>query len=185
MKNKKGESPVITEKVLWNMHNFFPVLIIGFVFVIIFIIALFFFNTNFSTSMILLTALVVIYAIILFFMLEPKILREIKQTSFKTIENPIPIIEQVVHEIEKPIYILESKETKEKPVIIQERAKRKLVIPRYSYVASSETKTYHKKSCRLGKLIKQKYRINSNDPLFFSKKGFKPCKVCILKTKKV
>jgi len=188
MKNKKGESHVVTEKLLWNLNNFFPALIIGIIFITIFLIILFFFKPEFSTSLILMTSLIVIYAIILFFMLEPKILREIRQISFKTIEKEVPVVEQVIHEIEKPIYIISEKDQekdKEKEPIILERPKDKLNIPKYSYVGSSSTKIYHKKSCRLSKSIKQKYRINSNNPLFFSRKGYKACKVCILKAKKV
>jgi hypothetical protein len=74
---------------------------------------------------------------------------------------------EIIREVEKPVYIEESK--------------KKLVIPKYDYVASSQTQTYHKRTCRLSKLIKKKFKIQNNDASFFVKNKFKPCKICIKK----
>lgn len=76
-----------------------------------------------------------------------------------------------MHETEKTIYVT--------------NPRKKLDIPRYDYVASSETKTYHKKSCRLGKLIKKKYKVLNNDPNYFTRNGYKSCKICIRHLRKV
>jgi len=82
-----------------------------------------------------------------------------------------PVVEQVMHETEKTIYVT--------------NPAKKLNIPKYDYAASSEAKVYHKRACRLGKLIKKKYKILNNDPKFFIKNKYKPCKICILHTRKI
>ena len=55
------------------------------------------------------------------------------------------------------------------------------VTSKLKYVGSIETKKYHKSNCRFSKLIKAKYRLESNEESFFKKKKFKPCKTCIKK----
>jgi hypothetical protein len=51
------------------------------------------------------------------------------------------------------------------------------------YIASTETKKYHKITCRFSKLIKKKFRVENNNEDFFKKNKFKPCKSCIKKKK--
>jgi hypothetical protein len=57
-------------------------------------------------------------------------------------------------------------------------------IPHYDYVGSSKTKKYHVKSCRLAKGIDPKFKLMNNNPLFFKKRKFKPCRLCLKKQKK-
>ena len=169
-------SPIISEKRIWNMNNVFISLFIGIFLIILFTIILFVTMIDTLYKVILAAFLVVLYAIVLFFLLEPKILREIRHTQLRTSEPIIKevIVEkpvQIIHEIEKPIYYTNPRKT--------------LSIPKYDYVGSSETKTFHLRNCRLGKLIKKKYKLVSNEKTFFTKNKYKPCQVCILKTKRV
>jgi c-di-AMP phosphodiesterase-like protein len=169
--------PEIREKRLWNLNNFFLSIVILLIISVIFLIIRFVFDFELIYIVIIACFLIIIYSIILFFLLEPKILREINKTTIKTIKTPSlkeVIIEkpiQIMHEMEKKIYIT--------------NPRKKLNIPKYDFLGSSQTKTYHKKTCRFSKLIKKKYKILNNDPNYFIKNNYKPCDICILKTKKV
>ncbi len=112
-----------------------------------------------------------------------------------------PIIKEVIRVIEKPVEVIrevpiekEIVKIVEKPVIQRvevpvikwlERKvyikRKKLHIIKFNYIASTETKTFHKRNCRFGKLIKRKYKIHNNKYSFFQKKHFKACKVCLKK----
>ena len=160
--------PEITERKLFNLRNILFVFIIGavLIFLIIGIIAIF--ELEIRNALILSLIAVTIYAVILFFLLEPSILREVKSVMVRTVEKPV----EVIRTVEKPV---------EKEVIKRvyvEAPRKKLNIPKYEYVGSSETKTFHKRNCRLGKLIKRKYKVSNNSASYFKAKGFKPCKVC-------
>jgi hypothetical protein len=107
------------------------------------------------------------------------------KTIIRYVETPV--IKEVEKIVEKPI-IKEVEKIVEKPVIknvekkiFVERPKRPAP-PRFKYKASTESQTYHKTSCRLAKLIKQKYKLTSNNINYFKKKGYKPCKVCLGKS---
>jgi len=99
------------------------------------------------------------------------------------IDKPFPIIQEVVKEI--PLQVpIENKtvEIIEKPIYMEKTIKprtKKLEIPHYKFIGSNQTRRYHTRFCRLGKLIKKKYKIHSNSQAFFRKKKYKPCKVCI------
>ena len=90
----------------------------------------------------------------------------------KEVVKEVPVEKEVIKEvpIEKKVYV-------DRPVYIQEK-REPLNIPKYDYVGSSETKTYHKRSCRLGKLIKKKYKISNNSESYFRSRGFKRCAAC-------
>lgn len=60
-----------------------------------------------------------------------------------------------------------------------ERKRKKLNIPKYKFLASTQTKTYHKRTCKFSKLIKNKYKLHSNAKSTFKKKHYKACKACI------
>lgn len=180
----------VLEKRIWNQANFAISALIFIVIVIIFIVLTVLMNLDVITLAMIACFFIVIYAVILFFLLEPKLLREVHRTTIQTIEKPVeriverPVERQVqntlllekpspiTHEIEKRIYISPGKT-------------KSLSIPKYAFIGSSQTKSYHKRNCRLGKLIKKKYKMHSNQESFFIKKRFKPCEVCILKHKKV
>ncbi len=180
-KEEKNSGQIIIEKRIWNMNNFFIALILGVVIVFSFFIILWIFQIDILKRIVLACFFIVAYAITLFFLLEPKILREIRETNVKTIETPVvkevivekPVVQQIPYETEKTIYI-----TREKP-------RKKLNIPKYSYIGSFKTKVYHKKSCRLGKLIKKKYKVLNNNIDYFTKNNYRPCEVCIKHSVKV
>lgn len=196
--------PQVQERRLWNLNNVLAAFLIGVVLVAIEFIAVpYLFQRDFKYSLMLALALLVIYAIILFFLLEPKVLREVKYSTIKTVETPIlkevsvekPVIRTVEKIVEKPVERIVEKpvyKTIEKPVIrtitkhvVRFKERPKLNIPRYDYTGSTQTKVYHTRYCRLGKLIKKRYALHANTQDFFKKRKFAPCKVCILKEKKI
>lgn len=128
----------------------------------------------------LLGIFVLLYAIALIFLFEPFKIREINHTIVRTVEKPVvekvfvdrPVIREVV--VEKPVY---------RDVVrnVYVSHKSSVKIPKYNYLGSLQTKRYHARSCRLGKLIKRKYKISNNSKSFFVKKKFKACKICIKK----
>jgi hypothetical protein len=121
------------------------------------------------------------------------------------IETPIyidrPVIHEIIREVNVPIQIpVENKtiEVVEKPVIQRvevpvyrnrnvyiEKKREKINPIHFNYIASSEAKRFHTRFCRLGKLIKNKFKIHDNNQSYFIKKHFKACKVCILHKKKI
>lgn len=179
----------VIEKRAWPFKNFLASVFIFIVIVVIFFIITISLNLDLLFLTMVACFFIVIYSIVLFFLLEPRIVREVNTTAVRTVEKPIyhqVVVEkpvQVVHEVEKRIYVTPEPE-EPKTIFIKEKSK-KLNIPKYEYIGSSQTKTYHKRSCRLSKLIKQKYKVSNNSASYFTRNNYKPCEVCILKTKKV
>jgi hypothetical protein len=125
----------------------------------------------------------------------------VEKPIIKEVEIPfpirVPVEKEVIKEVEVPFPIQIPVENKvievverqvspdvvciHKPVktVYVERPRKKLNIPKYAYLASTETKTFHKRTCRLSKLIKRKYKDSSNTKNRFLHKGYRPCKVCI------
>jgi len=115
-------------------------------------------------------ALVVLIAIILFIIIMFSLLGTSKVKVIKQkIEKP------VVQIVEKPVV----------NTVYVEKERKKLDIPHYEYIGSMQTRTYHLRTCRLGKLVKKKYQLSNNSLEFFKKRKFRPCKICILKQRKV
>jgi len=97
-----------------------------------------------------------------------------KTRTIKLIGKQDKLIE-IIKEIEKPVLKII-----EKPVVeYKEKPKRKLNIPKYNFLGSNDTLTYHKHGCRFSKLIKAKHKLSNNDETFFKKAGFKKCKICL------
>ncbi|MGV8151474.1 MAG: hypothetical protein ACP5OG_00175 [Candidatus Nanoarchaeia archaeon] len=105
--------------------------------------------------------------------IENKTIEVVEKPVIKEVPVQIPIENKTIEVVEKPVYI-------DRPVYIQ-KPRKKLVIPKYKYVASLKTKKYHTRFCRLGKLVKKKYKLQNNSKAFFLKKRFKACKSCIKK----
>jgi|GEM_PF-1169086 len=229
--NTEHLQPKITEKRIWNLNHLFLGLFIAIAFVAIALFLIINYELDLTNSLIVILAIVVVYSGILFFLIEPKILRQVDNTVIQRVERPVIIEKPVVKEVpvikeipvEKKVFVdrpvevikevqvpFEKEVIKEvevpvertvfvdRPVekvvqvpseptviIAPEEPKKKLVIPKYDFVASEETRVYHTRNCRLGKLIKRKYRLVSNDEKDFIKEKFKPCKVCIKKKKRV
>jgi hypothetical protein len=49
----------------------------------------------------------------------------------------------------------------------------------YQYVASTKGNIYHTPKCRLAKAINKKFKAYNNNPEFFEKRKYKPCKLCV------
>jgi hypothetical protein len=185
-KDFKYMDPIIKDKKIWNMNYLFLAFIAGFIAIALQISLMVLFNLDALGSWILAFFLIVVYAGLLFFLLEPKLLREIKQPILQTIERPIEVIKEidrpVIKEVlvEKPVEIVREIT---KPIYI-EKPRKKLNIPKYAFVGSNLTKIFHKSSCRLGKSIKRKYKLHGNSIAFFKKRKYRGCSICITKQKK-
>ena len=167
----------VTEKKITHGTNFLIAFFSGVGLIVGIVILIWIYNLNIIISLIIAWIVTTIYAAVLFFLLNPGILKQIEKTSVHTIEKPtfneVPVERKIF--IDRPV-------TKEVYIPIK---KAKLEIPKYNFIGSTETKIYHKRNCRLGKLVKKKYKLSNNSENYFKKKGFKPCKVCITKEKKV
>ncbi len=198
--------PKIIEKRIWNHNHLFAGFFIAIVFIGIALFLIMYYNLDLTNSLIVILSVVLIYSGILFFLIEPKVLRQVENTVVHKIEKPvikeipvekkifvdrpIEVIKEVQVPVEKTIFIdrpvEKIVEVPSEPAIITypEPQKSKLNIPKYDFVASEETRTYHTRNCRFSKLIKRKYKLVSNDEKDFIKEKFKPCKVCIKPKKK-
>jgi hypothetical protein len=147
-------------------------LLVGIVFAIFVAAAIPYFALNVNNSIILGAVVLIVYAVILFFLLEPGILREVRQreVEYRGVPGPVREIPGPIREVTKPVYIAEYKP--------------KLNIPKYAYVGSDETKTFHKRGCRFSRLIKNKHKVSSNSIAFFKARRFHECDACFPKKKR-
>ena len=159
----------------------FVSILVGILLLIMAAFSIYFFAFTLIESVIVVGVTLVMYiGLALFLSSGGNSIRVIRQPA-RIIERPV--IKEVI--VEKPV-VKTIVRTVEKPVIkyIQKKAK-KLNIEKFEYIGSSVNKIYHTKNCRLGKMIKKKYKEHSHQPSFFIKRKYKPCHVCILKDKKV
>ena len=129
-------APEVTEERVWNFQNLGLVILLGVLIIILALLIVTIFDLNLLYRLILAWALSMVYAAVLFFALEPRILRQVKATAVRTITRIMPVEKKVF--IEKPV-----ERTIEKKVFV-ERPKP----PKYDYCASTQTGTYHKETCR-------------------------------------
>ncbi len=164
-------------------RNYFAALIVTILFAGIFYVTLF--QLGF-TGNILLAIIIIEFAFffsVMIMLLEPRLFRGLTKTIIQIKEIPIEKPVYIEKIVEKPIQVIQKIPVVKRVYV--EAKRKKLNIPKYNFVASTETKTYHTRNCRLGKLIKKKYKLSNNSKSFFKKKRFKSCKVCIQKTHKV
>jgi hypothetical protein len=115
----------------------------------------------------------------------------VEKEVIKEVPIQIPIENRTIQVVEKKVEVPVYREVrvpvyKDKIVFKNkyiERKRKKLNIPKYDFVGSTETKTYHNRNCRFSKLIKNKYKLHSNDKSTFVGKHFKRCKMCLNKKK--
>jgi hypothetical protein len=203
------ERRIIREEQNISGRNVLTAFFIGVIAVAILFSLIAFLDLGLFYSAIIAITIITCYAVILFFLIEPQKILEIERPVIKEVEKIVeknsPIIQEkivekpvyyevakpVFHQIEKPVV---HQKIVEKPIykgfVIGNTSKEKLDIPKYNYIGSSLTKTYHLKTCRLGKSIKRKYAENKNDISYFKNKKYSPCKLCkpdrkINKSKKV
>jgi hypothetical protein len=108
-----------------------------------------------------------------------------QETVHETVTEVEKPVTQIV-EVEKPVEVIKYRnKIVEKPVIkYREKKRKKLNIPKYDFLGSNETMTYHKHGCRFSKLIKPKHKLSNNNENFFKRAGFEPCKMCMPEEKK-
>jgi hypothetical protein len=116
-----------------------------------------------------------------------KVISQVRtQIQTRVVDRPVEkIVEKIV---EKPVIRIVEKQVEPRIInrvrVVKQKSKN-LNIPNYKFIGSSITKRFHTHACRLGKLVKRKFKVHNNSKSFFIKRKFKPCKVCILKTKKI
>lgn len=151
---------------------------------------------NIVQNLVMSWVLTTLYALFAFFFIEPaniSVNKIINRPVYKQvpvyINKEVPVYTQIPVE-NKTIEIVEKEVIKEVPIYVRqpvikevikyiEKPKIKLNIPHFKFIASSQTKTFHTRFCRLGKLVKKKNKIHNNSQAFFKKKHFKACKICI------
>jgi len=141
-----------------------------------------------------------LFAIWGIFIIEPKVNVNPVQFVEKEVVREVPVDRKVFvdrpYAVEKKVFIdrpviVEKEVIKEVPVDVErivyrtvQAPHRNLNIPKYEFVGSTLAKTYHKRTCRFSKLIKNKYKLHSNYAHTFKVRHFKACKACINMKKK-
>ncbi len=181
MENNSNEHNVkTTRKYGYNPLNFLIALLSAFIIIVLASSAVFIFSFNSHEVKVMSFWLVLFYALLMLFLAVRRTTKEVSkiQTKVQFIEKIVekPVIQRViVHDTPKTRIITRTVTQKSK----------KLNIPQFKFIGSSVSKRFHTHACRLGKLIKRKFKVHHNSKSFFIKRRFKPCKVCILKTKKI
>jgi hypothetical protein len=78
-----------------------------------------------------------------------------------------PVIQEVIRYVDRPVYTTIEKQTK------------RLNIPKFKFLGSTQTRTYHKRTCKFSKMLKKKFKLQSNSASFFKKKHYNACKTCL------
>jgi|GEM_PF-3413381 len=161
--------PSISEQKMISITTIMIALFTGVLFVCFLFLALLRFNLSLIASLTLACGLAGAYVVILPGLLTATRVREIRTHGITTIEKPI--VRDVVHVVEKRV----------PQQLVELRAPVLQTAPRvrFSFIGSIETKRFHKRGCRLSRLIKAKYKILRNSPAYFQTKRFKRCKVCL------
>ena len=150
----------------------------GVLLIIINVFAIYYFAFSLLESVIIIGVTLIMYIGLALFLAQDRAhriqrVRVVERPIVRTIEKPV--IKEVI--VEKPVV--------KEIVRYVERKRKKLNIEKFEYIGSSVNKVYHTRNCRLGKLVKRKYKEHSHQPSFFIKRKYKPCHVCILKDKKI
>lgn len=151
---------------------------------------------NLVENLVMSWILTTFFALFAFFTVEP-IIRPVQyvekpviQEVIRIVEKPIikeiqiPMENRIIEVIEKPV-IQETIKYVDRPVYIKSKARiitrksKKLNIPRFNFIASTQTRTYHKRTCKFARMLKKKFKLHSNSKAFFKRKHFKACKTCL------
>jgi Ca2+/Na+ antiporter len=127
------------------------------IFILIFVLqfaAIVYFDFDLTSQIILAVTMILLYTFCLLMISRPSEYKEVRKTNVVTVESPVRKFEDS-----------------------------RFSSPRrdYDYVGSNARRVYHKKTCRLAKLIKPKYKEQSNDLAFFKDRKYKACKICMSK----
>jgi len=159
---RESLEPEVIQRRLKGHKYTFSAILIGALFAVGVYLCISYLEFSLQEAFIVGLVVLAVYAGILFFLLEPGIEREIRQTTIERYKSP-----EKIREVTKTI-----------PVVIKEK-KKKLNIPKYKFIGSSQTRTYHKRNCRLCKSIKRKYKESSNQEAYFKKRKYHACKICL------
>jgi hypothetical protein len=178
MENQEGtikySKPIVTEKSSGYFTGFVISVFVAILLIFLAIITLYVFSLTNAQEILLIGSLILFYLIISPILMRSRKTKEIRTLGVRTVEKPV---EKKVYIKSKPII---KRVVVNKNVYVAKNVKRaKLNIPRFAYVGSTQTKHYHTRNCRLGKLIKNKYKEHSNTQSFFKKRGYNHCKMCI------
>jgi len=123
--------PVVIQRKRWDKGNILWALLIGLVVMLIQLIGVAFFDLGRVEGSLLAIVLILIYSAILFFLLEPHLMRETRHTQIRTIEKPViqyrtidrPVIRYrtIERPVERKVYV---------PVL---RKRKKLYIHKYKF----------------------------------------------------
>ena len=93
----------------------------------------------------------------------------------------VPVNNRVVEVVEKPVIKEVFIDRPVDRIIYRtiEKQRKKLNIPHFNFIGSIKTRTYHRRTCKFSKMLKNKYKLHSNSMAFFKKKHYKACKTCI------
>jgi len=188
--NIKYLKPEMREYNSFRGENLAIAILIGCLAIFGFILISLLFSFN-LIQLILVSAIILI--VFLLVLLEPQSYREVTKNILETVETPVyrevyidrPIIKEVpvIKEVIRKVSVPEYREVIKNVYI--EKKRKKLNIPKYKFLGSTETKTYHLRACRFSKLIKRKYKVSNNSKKFFTSKRFKACKMCLSKFRKI
>ncbi len=181
-KNVKFLQPEIVEKRNWELKHAKFALILAVVLMLIQFGVMTLMDLEATQSWIIAFVLIITFGIAIYFMLEPRKEREIRQriveTNLQTIERPT--VKEVTKfiEVDKPMIKEVPVYTEPRTVYLaKSRGKTRKSI-KYDFVGSKLTKVYHRSSCRLGKSIAKKHKIRGISKAFFKRLGYKACSVC-------
>lgn len=159
---------------LWKGTNFFIALVMAAVGVIADVALNHIFTLSVLSNFVLAGFLIVLYLVFISILFDFNVfqrVRVVEKEVMREIEKSVPVIQEVI--VEKPVY------RDVKSYVYVTNPRKKLDIHKYEYVGSTETGTYHKRTCRFSKLIKKKYKVANDSASYFAKKGFKQCKSCL------
>jgi hypothetical protein len=193
----------VTERIVWNKRYLLIAVILAALVVCLALFISLALQFDIVQNLVMSWVFTTFYAVAAFFLLDAKVLREVRSFEqvpvVERVEVPVqvPIFKEVIKEVEKPViqtveipkfeyrYVDRPVIRKVTKTVYVEKARKKLNIPKFNFVGSSEEKRFHTRFCRLGKLIKKSHKVHSNTKAFFKRKHFKACKVCILKVKRL
>jgi len=137
------------------------------------------------TNLVMSWVLTAFYALFAFFLVDPVI----QLNPVKTVEKPVyqevvklvekPVIKEIQVPVENTVIKVVEKEVPVEKIVYKEIPHRKLNIPKFKFIGSTQTRTYHARNCKFSKMLKRKFKLHSNSRLFFKKKHYKACRTCL------
>jgi hypothetical protein len=165
-------------------------ILVGIMVIIIAILTIIILNINLFVNILTFWLLTTFYSLFAFFLVDSPIM---SINTEKIIEKPVyrnliqvvekPVIQEIQIPMENKVIEVVEKEVPVERIIYRTIEKKPIRhnIPKYEFIGSTQTKTYHKRTCKFSKMLKRKYKLHSNNKLFFKRKDYKACKSCLKK----